>query len=155
MRISDVTHNNRRKVFEVTTRTGVYTFPFAVTDPKPTPQDRITSLFVDPELANEGFTYVLESGNEGSVHIDHVLHFNRDPGYLADLLLYRLTLEAQKRIRRSGLGAREIIRRLGTSAAQYYRLLDQTNTRKSVRQMLALLHLLNCEVVLAVRDRNA
>jgi hypothetical protein len=42
------------------------------------------------------------------------------------------------------------LRRLGTSAAQLYRLLDQTNYRKSVDQVSALLQVLNCEVDLVV-----
>ncbi len=155
MKIKKVTHNNRRKVFEVTTRNGTSTFPYAVADPRPAVEDRIVSLFVDEELGREGFTYVLQSGKEGSVHIDHVLYFNRDPGYMTDMLLFDLTLEAQKRVKRSPLGTRELIRRLGTSASQYYRLLDQTNYRKSVRQMLSLLHLLDCEVELVIRDRRS
>ncbi len=155
MKIIKVAHNNRRKVFEVTTRKGTSTFPYAKTDPQPSPEDRIASLFVDEELANEGFTYFLQSGREGSVLLDEVLYFNRDPGFMTDMLLYNLTLEAQKRVARSPLGTRELIRRLGTSAAQYYRLLDQTNYRKSVRQMLSLLHLLNCEVEFVIRDRKS
>jgi hypothetical protein len=50
-----------------------------------------------------------------------------------------LTLEAQKRVGASALSRREIIRRLRTSAAQFYRLLDQTNYRKSVDQLVSLL----------------
>ena len=50
---------------------------------------------------------------------------------------------------------REIVRRLGTSAAQLYRLLDQTNYRKSVDQLLALLQVLNCDVDLVVRTKTA
>jgi len=65
-----------------------------------------------------------------------------------------LTLEAQKRIADSELSKREIVRRLGTSAA-LYRLLDQTNYRKSVDQVLALLQVLNCEVDLVVRPKTA
>jgi hypothetical protein len=72
-----------------------------------------------------------------------------------DLLLYRLTLEAQKRVAESPLSKREIVRRLGTSAAQLYRLLDQTNYRKSVDQVLALLQVLNCDVDLVVRTKTA
>ena len=70
---------------------------------------------------------------------------------MRDLLLYRLTLEAQKRVRRSALSTRELIRRLGTSPAQFYRLLDQTNYRKSVDQLLTLLSILDCEVELIVK----
>jgi hypothetical protein len=80
---------------------------------------------------------------------------NQDPRYLRELLLYRLTLEAQKRVKESPLSKREIVRRLGTSAAQLYRLLDQTNYRKSVDQVLALLQVLNCDVDLVVRTKTA
>ena len=45
--------------------------------------------------------------------------------------------------------------RLGTSATQFYRLLDQTNDRKSIDQMLMLLHVLNCDVDLIVRPKSA
>ena len=64
-------------------------------------------------------------------------------------------LEAQKRVAKSPLSKREIVRRLGTSAAQLYRLLDQTNYRKSVDQLLALLQVLNCDVDLVVRTKTA
>ena len=47
-----------------------------------------------------------------------------------------------------------MIRRLGTSPAQLYRLLDQTNSRKSIDQMLALLRVLDCDVELVVRDKG-
>ena len=56
---------------------------------------------------------------------------------------------------RSKLSRREIIRRLGTSPAQLYRLLDQTNYRKSVDQMLSLLAALDCDVDLVVRAKTA
>lgn len=87
--------------------------------------------------------------------MEQVLEYNQDPTYLRDLLLYRLTVEAQKRIAESPLFKREIVRRLGTSAAQLYRLLDQTNYRKFVDQVLALLQVLNCDVDLVVRTKSA
>ena len=83
-----------------------------------------------------------------------MLEYNQDPRYLRELLLYKLTLEAQKRVEASPLSKREIIRLLGTSATQFYRLLDQTNTKKSVGQLLSLLHVLDCDVDLVVRDRR-
>ena len=155
MKIRSVTHNNRKKLFEVRTSTKQLVFSFSEADPTPTIQDPITSLFVDPETGREAFTYVLHSGRSGTVHIEQVLEHNQDPTYLRDLLLYRLTLEAQKRIAESRLSKREIVRRLGTSAAQLYRLLDQTNDRKSVDQVLALLQVLNCDVDLVVRSKTA
>jgi len=87
--------------------------------------------------------------------VEQVLEYNRDPNYLRDLLLYRLTLEAQKRVEASRLSKREIARRLGTSAAQLYRLLDQSNDRKSVDQLLSLLQVLDCDVDLVVRAKSA
>ncbi len=96
-----------------------------------------------------------EGGRSGTIHVEQVLEYNKDPSYLRNLLLYRLTIEAQKRAATSPLSKREIMRRLGTSAAQLYRLLDQTNYRKSVDQVLALLQVLNCEVDLVVRTKTA
>ena len=155
MRIRSVVHNNRRKVFDVRTSTKTLVFPFSKADPVPTIQDPIAKLFVDPDAGKEAFTYVLHSGRTGTIHTEQVLEYNQDPTYLRDQLLYRLTLEAQKRIAKSPLSKREIIRRLGTSAAQLYRLLDQTNYRKSVDQVLALLQVLNCDVDLVVRTKTA
>ena len=110
---------------------------------------------MDSELGREAFTYVLRSGEEASIHVDSVLEYNEDPEYLTDLLLYRLTVESKKRVASSSLSTRELIRRLGTSASQYYRLLDPTNYRKSVRQMVALLHALDCEVDFVVKKRKS
>src|SRR5262245_46544079 len=75
--------------------------------------------------------------------------------YLRDLILYKLTVEAQRRIADSPLSKREIIRRLGTSATQLYRLLDQTNYKKSRDQLVSLLQLLECDVDLVVRAKSA
>lgn len=155
MKIRSVTHNNRKKVFEVRTGAKMLIFPFSKADPTPTSHDPIIELSVDAEAGREAFTYVLHSGRTGTVHAEHVLEYNQDPAYLRNLLLYRLTLEAQKRVAESPLSKREIVRRLGTSAAQLYRLLDQTNYRKSVDQVLALLQVLNCEVDLVVRTKTA
>lgn len=84
-----------------------------------------------------------------------MLEYNQDPSYLRNLLLYKLTIEAQRRIAASALSKREIVRRLGTSAAQLYRLLDQTNYRKSVDQLVGLLQVLDCEIDVVVRARTA
>src|SRR5262245_3834015 len=155
MRIRSVKHNNKKKILEIKTSTKVIAFPYIKSDPRPTPDAPDTPPYVTEDLGREGFTYERESGRAGTVHIEQVLEYNQDPNHLRDLLLYRLTLEAQKRIAESPLSKREIIRRLGTSAAQLYRLLDQTNYRKSVDQLLALLQVLNCDVDLIVRKKTA
>jgi hypothetical protein len=153
VKIKNVTLNNRKKAFEVKTSSRDFLFPYARLVYKPSSKNKIIEVFVDKEFGREAFTYVLESGQEGTVHIDHVLEYNDDPSHLRDLLLYKLTLEAQNRVRKSPLSRREITRRLGTSATQFYRLLDQTNYRKSIDQMLLLLQVLDCEFELIVKDR--
>jgi hypothetical protein len=115
----------------------------------------VVEVFVDRELGNEAFTFRLKSGATGSVHVDRVLDYNRDPSYVRNMLVYRLTLAAQKRVAESTLSKREMIRRLGTSPAQLYRLLDQTNYAKSVDQLLRLLSILDYEVDLVIRARSA
>jgi hypothetical protein len=69
--------------------------------------------------------------------------------------LYALTLEAQKRVAASPLSRRELIRRLDTSATHFCRLLDQTNYRKSLEQLVSLLQILDCDVRLVVRSKPA
>jgi hypothetical protein len=156
MKIRSVTSNNRRNEFTVVARSGAtYAFPYAETDPCPSSDDRIEEVFVDKELGNEAFTYILESGEEGSIHIEQVLEYNEDPKYLAELLTYKLTLEAQEGIEGSGLSMRQIAKCLKTSVPQLYRLLDPANTRKSMSQLVALLHVLNCDVDLVVKKRVA
>jgi len=155
MHIRSVIANNRRRAFQVGTWRQLFFFPYTKADPQPTAEDPIVRAFVDEELGREAFTYQLASGRKGTVHSEQVLEYNRDPGSLRDRLLYKLTVEAQKRIEESDLSKREIIRRLGTSPAQLYRLLDTTNYRKSVDKVLFLLHVLECEVDLVVRSPSA
>lgn len=155
MKIRAVRANKRRKVFELATTKARFLYPFAKLEPRPSPGDPIVKVWVDKALASEAVTYVRASGREGTVHIEQVLEYNKDPDFLRDRLLYRLTLEAQKRVAASALTRREIIRRLGTSATQFYRLLDQTNYSKSLDQLVLLLHILDCEVDLVVRAKRA
>ena len=156
MKIRSVDVNNRRKEFSVLTYSGIrYIFPYAKSTPRPDTSNRIESVFVDKELANEAITYVLQSGDEGSIHIEQFLEYNEDPAYLADLLTYKLTLEAQQRIESSGLSRRQIAKRLNTSLPQLYRLLDSANTRKSMNQLVTLLHVLNCNVDMVVKKKAA
>jgi nucleotidyltransferase/DNA polymerase involved in DNA repair len=156
MKVRSVIVNNRKAQVELVVRSGhVYPVPFARLDPPPTSSDRIREAYVDRELADEAVSYVLESGAEGIVHIEQALEYNQDPAYLADLLVHQLTVEAVQRVNRSGLSRRELARRLKTSAPQLYRLLDPTNKRKSISQLVSLLHVLDCDVQLVVKGRTA
>jgi hypothetical protein len=150
MRIMRVTANGRRRAFEVHTSKYSYVFPFVKTSPRPSSTDPVVTVSPDPELGNEAFTYVLASGKEGTIHLDSVLEVNEDPKYMADLLLYKLSVEADRRMKESGRGARDVAEELGTSPAQLYRLLDPTNYTKSFRQLTTLLNILGCTVELKV-----
>lgn len=155
MKIKSARFNNKKKSFEIRASNKTYAFPYSKAKPEPASDDRVTRAYVDKELGGEGFSYELESGKTGTVHVEQVLEYNQDPSYLRDLLLYKLTLEAQRRVAASPLAKREIIRRLSTSATQLYRLLDQTNYKKSVDQLVSLLQVLDCEVDLVVRAKSA
>lgn len=156
MKIRKVETNNRKGEFRVVTYSGAtYAYPYVKAEPQPDSADKVADAHVDRELANEAFSYVLESGAEGSIHLDQVLEYNEDPTYLRDLLIYQLTVEAKRRVEESGLSRRELARRLKTSVPQLYRLLDTTNTRKSINQLICLLQILDCSVDLVVTDREA
>ena len=155
MKIRSVNFNNRRKAFCVHIGATEYWLPYARLDEQPMNGDRVTRVSMAPELGREGFTYTLSDGREGTVLSDQVLDFNDDPRYVREMVLYGLTLEAETRLERSGLSKREVMRRLKTSPTQFYRLLDPTNVRKSVDQMLRLLSALNCYVEFTVKDARA
>lgn len=149
MKVRKVQANNRRRAFEVSTSRREFEFPYVKCDPRP---GRVVRVYPDAEIGREGFTYELASGIEGTVLMDQVLEYNRDPQYLREQALYRLTLAARDQVQSSDLTKREITRRLGTSASQLARLLDQTNYQKSVDQLLRLLEVLGCEVEFQVRE---
>jgi hypothetical protein len=127
--------------------------PYSKADPVPSPTDPIVGVLVDPELGREAFTYTVRSGIERSVHIDSVLEYNEDPSYLARLTMYQLTELARSKFESSELSSREVARRLGTSPAQLYRLLDTTNYTKSLQQLFSLLYLFGYEVDVSIRER--
>jgi hypothetical protein len=146
MKIRDVVANGRRRAFEVHTSKRVYLFPYVNSDPKPGGANPVVIVLPDPDFGNEAFTYELKSGEQGTIHLDSVLEINEDPKYMADLILYKLSLEAKQLMESSGRTARDLAEELGTSPAQLYRLLDPTNYTKSFRQLTMLLNALGCSV---------
>ena len=155
MKIGRVTVNARERAFHVRLGRKALRFPFVRTDPVPTANDPVVRVWIDPELADQGFSFVLASGKEGSVLADQVSEYNRDPRLLRKLALHGLTARALEALETSGLSKREIIRRLGTSPSQFYRLMDAANYKKSIDQMLALLNVLGCEVEFTVTVKSA
>lgn len=146
MKIRSLKMNNHKKAFELRTYKDTYEYPYALLDCNTADGDTIVSAYVDPELGNEAFTYKLASGVEDSIHIDRVLEYNREPSYVRDLLLYKLTIEAKKLLKSSPVGIRELSRRLRTSPTQIYRILDEENNRKSIDRVLELLSALSCRI---------
>lgn len=149
MKILEVKLNNKKKSIDVLlSDKRVLTLPLSQLDLKPSAVNPIVEIFVDRELGGKGITYFLKSGKENSVPMDAFLDYNKDPEYLKKILLYKITLEAQSRLKKSSLSKNEITRRLKTSPSQLSRLLDPTNKTKTFDNMLKLLAVLGCEVEL-------
>ncbi|MCC6810948.1 MAG: helix-turn-helix domain-containing protein [Deltaproteobacteria bacterium] len=146
MKLKKVHANNHKKCFEVQTAGRTFEFPYSKLSVPPRDGDPIATCFVDRDLGSEAFTYTLTSGKESTIHSDQLLEYHQDPDYTRQMLLYKLTLKAQKLLDARGVKKREIIRRLHTSPAQFYRLLDQTNYKKSIDQMVRMLAALDCGV---------
>ena len=146
MKITKVEINNHKKSMIVFTRKGEYELPFTRLDLRPTVRDPILEIFVDKELGGSAITYILKSGKENSVPLDAFLDYNQDPTYIKQMFLFELTVKAQKALKASKLSKNEVCRRMKTSASQLSRLLDQTNSRKSVDKMLELLAVLGISV---------
>lgn len=154
MKIKSVEFNNRRKVFTVKTARGEFEFPYSKSDPPPVRGNYVREAFVDPELGNEAFTYVLDSGKEGSIPLDAILEYNEDPDLMNELLMYNLTLALKKAMENRSMSKREIIKRLGTSPAQFYRILESNSSGKSLGQISRLLYLLDYDLELIIRDKR-
>ena len=155
MKIKSVKYNNRRKVFSLHTDRGELEFPYACADPQPVRGNYVREAFADPELGNEGFTYRLESGEEGAIHGDSVLEQNQDPDHLSELMLYHLTLALRETIKNSLLSKREIIKKSKISAPQLYHLLNPANSRKSASQIFRVLYALNHDLEFSICPRRS
>ena len=146
MKVKKVAINNRKRAFDIVTSEGAYEFPFTRLRLPPSERDPIRKVEPDTEVGLQGFTYRLASGKEDTILIDQVLEYSKDPEYLRQALLFKLTLKAQKQMKTLGVSKREVIRRMDTTPTQFYRLMDQTNTRKTIDQMVRLLAALDCSV---------
>lgn len=154
MKITEVTFNNRRKVFTIQTSTGTFDFPYSKCSPVPTRGNYVRKAYPDKELGKEAFTYIVESGEEGTIHIDSVLEENEDPETMKELLIYNLTLALQEQLKESPLSRREIIRKMETSPSHFYRIIEPSNTSKSIDQILKLFYSLNCDIEMAITPRG-
>ena len=155
MKIDKVVVNNRKKTLEIKTSKRQFALPFARLRLKPTTRNRVAKIYVDKELGFKAVTYLLQSGEEDSIHLDAFLDYNRDPDFLRDVTLHKLSIEAQKLFKKAGLSKQEVMRRMKTSAGQLYRLLDPANYNKTVDQMLKLIAVLGYAVDMSIHKLAA
>lgn len=156
MKIKSVHSNNYKKCLEISISKNVqYHLPFSQLRLIPTNENKIENIYIDEELGHQAVTYLLNSGEEGSVHLDAFLDYNQDPDFMKKLELYNLTLKTLKLIEISQLSKREIARKLKTSLSQLYRLLDTANSRKSIDQMFRLICVLNAKPQLIIKTEKA
>lgn len=152
MMIKKVRINNNKKCLEIETSKDTFALPFSKLDLIPNAENTIKKAYVDEELGNRAVTYILDSGEEDTVHLDAFLDYNKDPEYMKKMTLYKLTLQARELVKQSKLPKREIARKLRTSPPQLYRLLDTTNYSKTIDQMIKLLASLGYEIGFTLQD---
>lgn len=153
MKIKRIFANNRKKCFVLETSKQIYEYPYSELGFKSKIQ--ISSVYVDPELGNIGFSYTTSSGKQDSVLLDRVLSYNKDTDYILELLLHRLTAKSLEVLKNKSISKRELARKLKTSPKQLYRLLDPAYYGKTVDQMIKLLHALGVSVELSFQKNAA
>jgi hypothetical protein len=143
--------NNRHKAFEATAGRNRLLFPYAKAAPRPASAHPVRNVYVDNELGREAFTYVLDSGREGTVHLDYVLEYNENPRILRDLLHGRGAAAIEEERAQPPRG-HPASRNLAGPVLSFARpdQLPQVG-----RPAPALLRVLDCDVRLVVRDRLA
>jgi hypothetical protein len=78
VKIKGVKNNETASQLEIESRLGrVYPFPYEELEPRPTRTNPIKKVYVDKMLAGEAVTYVLRSGAEGAVHIEHAVRYSK------------------------------------------------------------------------------
>ena len=116
--------------------------------------ERVARVSVDYGGDHDALRYVLKwrrrraVGRIGIVTVDEVFEYYAER--LVDRVRRKLAREAKKRVEASSLSRREMIRRLGTSAGQFYRLIDEREERASFGQLLALLEVVGADVDVVV-----
>ena len=146
MKVSDVKIDARKKELVITAGRKTFRYPLALV----AGGEVVVAAEGDDETGNEAITCLLVSGKTQTLHLDDIRAQLGDADYLREQMLYDMTLQAQKSVRKQRVAKRALCRMLHTSPAQLYRLLDQTCYGKTVDQMLRLLQVLGCTVRLDI-----
>jgi len=143
--------NNRKRCLEWEFTKTTLSFPFSKLKVIPTAEDPVAEIYLDKEAASQWANYRLKSGKQGNIPLDAFLEYNRDPEYLRKMVLYDLTSKANKQIKKEKIAKRELARKLKTSPAQLYRLLNTANYTKTIDQMVRLLAVMGNELVIELK----
>jgi len=154
MKIVSAKFNNRRKTIEVASGKQTYSLPFTFLKTQPTKINPIINICIDKEVGGDAIAYNLKDGSGDTIHLDIFLEYNKDPKYISDLLLYNLTIEANKTLKQFKLSKRELARKLKTSPSQLYRLLDPTNYNKTLDHMIKLIIALNLDIEITTKTQE-
>ena len=146
MKVVDVKVDARKKELLITAGRSTFRYPFAFVSGG----DAVVAAKSDPELGSEAISCFLASGETRTIHLDDIRAQLGDADYLREQMLYDMTLQALRIVRKKRVAKRALCRMLQTSPAQVYRLLDQTCYSKTVDQMLRLLQVLGCTVKLDI-----
>lgn len=149
-KIKSVTFNNKSRAVTIQISVGPLDLPYSKLMLKPSSRNSIVAAYVDKELAQRCITYTLKDGREDSVPIEAFWEYNRDPDYMREIELYKLTVKAISLVKASNLSKRFICPQMGTSLSQLFRLLDLTNQKKTIDQMLRLITILGADFEIKV-----
>ncbi len=149
-KIKSVSFNNRTHTITIQTSLGTLDIPYSKLMLKPSQGNSIVEAYVDKELAQRCITYILKDGQEDSLPIEAFWEYNRDPDYMREIELYKLTIKAIDLVASSNLSKRFICRQMGTSLSQLSRLLDVKNHKKTIDQMLRLITILGADFEIKV-----
>jgi hypothetical protein len=157
-RFKEITPNYRKRVLEIVLREGRtlshYNLPFAVfTGMKIGPQNRFASITIEPDLAEQGATFVLEDGKRGDFPADFVLYYS-DPTYQWSPI-NQLKRALKSKISDSKLSIRVLADALNTSPAQVMRLLEENRASKQFLQLSKLAQIAGYNIEIKLKKRTA
>ena len=137
-----VEFNNKKKVFILTYTSGLkIECPYSALKIN----KKVIEAAPDKEVGGHSFYFVLENGHKDYVPYDQPLHIVQNLEYVKHEILFEITLQVNKIIKRSKISKRELARRLNTSLSQLNRLLDTTNYNKELSRFIEIAVILEQE----------
>ena len=150
--------NYRKRVFEITLRGGKrvakYSLPFAVFHGRKIgTRNRVISVTIEKELAEQGAVLCLEDGSIVDFPADFVLYYC-DPSYDWSPL-NQLKKALKNKLGLSRLSVRVLADALSTSPSQVSRLLEENKGSKQFLQLFRLAQLAGYEIEINLKKKAA